>query len=169
MDGYIRRSIGESYPVASIALVTPGRTCTREYRKPGVTKTSGFFRFAGHVWQLEGGSPSSNLMEVKDSEAQGPRREAWSEGSVEQRCEPMDKNRIGGLRRWARGPMTSKPVSIKSAGGKFGGCASKANDLTPGGLAGVPESERRASRGVLTAGQKSAEGIVRECPGRPER
>jgi len=42
----------------------------------------------------EGESPSSNLMEVKDSEAQGRCREAGSEGSVEQRREPMNKNRI---------------------------------------------------------------------------
>lgn len=112
---------------------------------PTANAVGGFFCVPGMIVRYEGGSPSSNLMEVKDSEAQGPRREAWSEGSVEQRCEPMDKNRIRGLRRWARGQVTSKPVSIKSAGGKFGGCASKANDLTPGGLAGVPEVELRAS------------------------
>src|SRR5256885_4195158 len=38
-----------------------------------------------------------NLMEVKGSEAQGRRREAGPEGSVEQRCGPMYKNRIRGL------------------------------------------------------------------------
>jgi hypothetical protein len=35
-----------------------------------------------------------NLMEVKGSEAQGRRREAGSEGSVEQKRGPMYKNRI---------------------------------------------------------------------------
>jgi hypothetical protein len=45
----------------------------------------------------EGESPSSNLMEVKDSEVQGRCREAGSEGSMEQRREPMDKNRIKGV------------------------------------------------------------------------
>jgi hypothetical protein len=35
-----------------------------------------------------------NLMEVKGSEAQGRHREVGSEGSVEQRYGPMDKNRI---------------------------------------------------------------------------
>ena len=35
-----------------------------------------------------------NLMEVKGSEAQGRRREVGSEGSVEQRYGPMNKNRI---------------------------------------------------------------------------
>ena len=33
-------------------------------------------------------------------------------------------------------------------------------DLTPGGLFGVPQAGLRALRDVLTAGQKSAEGIV---------
>jgi len=33
-------------------------------------------------------------MEVSDSEAQGRRREAGSERSVEQRREPMNKNRM---------------------------------------------------------------------------
>jgi len=37
---------------------------------------------------------SSILMEEKDSEAQGRRREAGSERSVEQRREPMNKNRM---------------------------------------------------------------------------
>ena len=41
-----------------------------------------------------GESPATNLMEVKDSKAQGRCREAGSEGSVEQKCEPMNKNRI---------------------------------------------------------------------------
>ena len=35
-----------------------------------------------------------NLMEVKGSEAQGRHRKVGSEGSVEQRYGPMDKNRI---------------------------------------------------------------------------
>ena len=43
---------------------------------------------------LQGGSPCSNLMEVKESEAQGRRCEAGSEGSVERKREPMNKNRI---------------------------------------------------------------------------
>jgi hypothetical protein len=34
----------------------------------------------------------------------------------------MNKNRIGGLRWRASGPRTAKPISIKLAGGKSGGC-----------------------------------------------
>jgi len=80
----------------------------------------------------------------------------------------MDKNRIRGLRRRASGLVTAKPISIKGAGGRFGGCALKAVGLTSGGLRRVPESGLRISRGVLIASQKSAEGIVLER-GRPER
>jgi hypothetical protein len=43
---------------------------------------------------LRGASPRSNQMEVKESEAQGRRREAGSEGSVNRNREPMNKNRI---------------------------------------------------------------------------
>ncbi len=77
-------------------------------------------------------------MEVKGSEAQGRHREVGSEGSVEQTREPMDKNRIRGIRRRASGHMTAKPISIKGAGCKFGGCARKAVELTSGGLVRVP-------------------------------
>jgi len=48
-----------------------------------------------HV-NLEGESPSANLMEVKAREAQGRNREVGSEGSVEQRCEPTNRNWISG-------------------------------------------------------------------------
>ena len=56
--------------------------------------------------------------------------------------------------------MTAKPISIKDADRKFGGCARKAVELTSGDLRRVPESGLRGSRGPLTAAQKSAEGIV---------
>ena len=45
----------------------------------------------------------------------------------------MNKNRIGGLRWRASGQLTAKPISIKLTGGKSGGCASKAVELTSGG------------------------------------
>jgi hypothetical protein len=60
-------------------------------------------------------------MEVKGSEAQGRHREVGSEGSVEQRYGPMDKNWIGGLRRRTSEQLIAKSVSIKDAGGKSGG------------------------------------------------
>ena len=59
---------------------------------------------------------------------------------MEQRREPMDKNRIGGKRRWASGQTMAKPISIKSAGCKSGGCARKAVGLTSGDLPLVVEN-----------------------------
>ena len=59
---------------------------------------------------------------------------------MEQRCEPMDKNRIRGLRRRTSWQVTAKSTSIKGAGGKFGGCALKAASLIAGDLLYVPES-----------------------------
>ena len=79
-------------------------------------------------------------MEVKGSEAQGRRREAGSEGSVEQTYEPMDKNRIRGIRRRASWQLTAKPISIKDADGKFGGRVPKAVELTSGDLLHVADS-----------------------------
>jgi hypothetical protein len=56
--------------------------------------------------------------------------------------------------------MTAKSTSIKSAGGKFGGCALKAVSLIAGDLLYVPESGLRMEQSILTVQQKSAEGIV---------
>jgi hypothetical protein len=55
----------------------------------------------------------------------------------------MNKNRIGGMRRWASWQMTTKPISIKDAGCKSGGCALKATELTSGDLWRVVKSRLR--------------------------
>ncbi|KAJ8136525.1 hypothetical protein OY671_010262, partial [Metschnikowia pulcherrima] len=55
-------------------------------------------------------------MEVKDSEAQGQSREGSSEGSVEQRRGPTNRNRIPGMSRRTSGHMTAKSISIKASG-----------------------------------------------------
>ena len=62
---------------------------------------------------------------------------------MEQRREPMDKNRIGAKRRRASWQMTTKPISIKDAGCKSGGGALKAVELTSGELTLVAESRLR--------------------------
>ena len=95
-----------------------------------------------------------------DSEAQGLHREVGSEGSVEQKREPMNKNRIRGIRRRASGQLTAKPISIKVAGCRSGGCARKAVELTSGDLLCVADLRLKTPQGVLIASQKSAEGIV---------
>ena len=79
---------------------------------------------------------------------------------MEQRREPMDKNRIRGMRCRTSGHMTAKSISIKGTGCKFGGCAQKAVELTSGDLSFVLNSGLRAKRFVLTGRQKSAEGVL---------
>ena len=54
--------------------------------------------------------------------------------------EPMYKNRIRGIRCRTSWPMTTKSISIKGTGCKFGGCVRKAVELTSGDLLGVTES-----------------------------
>jgi hypothetical protein len=99
-------------------------------------------------------------MEVKGSEAQGRRREVGSERSVEQKHEPMYKNRIGGIPCRASGLATAKPISIKGTGCRSGGCVRKDVELTSGDLLLVPESGLRNERSDLTVRQKSAEGVI---------
>ena len=53
---------------------------------------------------------------------------------MEQRREPMYKNRIRGIRCRASGQMIAKPISIKGTGCKSGGCVRKAVELTSGDL-----------------------------------
>ena len=56
--------------------------------------------------------------------------------------------------------MIAKSTVIKGRGGKSGGRAAKAVGLTSGGLRCVLATRLRAPRGILTATQKSAEGII---------
>ena len=111
----------------------------------------------GDYW---GASPLTNLMEVKDSEAQGRDREESSERSVEQRRELMYKNRIRGRRLRTSWQMAAKSVSIKSVGCKSGGCALKVVELTSGGLPFVVEPRLGIGRPVRAGRQKSAEGVL---------
>jgi len=60
---------------------------------------------------------------------------------VEQRREPMNKSRIRGLRWGASEQVIAKPISIKPTGGKSGGCALKAVELTSGDLRHVTQGD----------------------------
>ena len=73
-------------------------------------------------------------MVLTPSRRQRRRREAGSEGSVEQTHEPMNKQRILGIRCRASRHMTAKPLSIKGTGCKSAGCVRKAVELTSGDL-----------------------------------
>ena len=64
----------------------------------------------------------------------------------------------------------AKSIFIKNGKCRSGDCAWKAAGITPGGLSGVVATRLSEPRGDLTAGQKSAEGIVAPATGRrPER
>jgi len=56
--------------------------------------------------------------------------------------------------------MTTKSISIKGTGCKFGGWVRKAVELNSGDLPFVLESRLRFGQSVLTGRQKSAEGVV---------
>jgi len=98
-------------------------------------------------------------MEVKNREAQECNREVAFEGSVDQRCEPMNKKR---MRRKCRTSelVITKSISIKSAKRIFAGCAPKVVELTSGDLPSVCGSGLRRARVNLIGRQKSAESIV---------
>ena len=66
----------------------------------------------------------------------------------------MNKNRIRGLRWRVSERMIAKPISIKLTGGKSGGCASKAAELTSG-------DHRNIYVGSERAGQRVMESITR--------
>ena len=62
---------------------------------------------------------------------------------MKQTYEPMDKNRMGGIRCRASEQLSAKRISIKGTGCKFGGGVRKAVELTSGDLPFVPESGLR--------------------------
>src|SRR5438270_13865376 len=63
-------------------------------------------------------------------------------------------------KRRTSGRLTVKSISINGAKHRSGGCAPKAIELTPGDLPRVVSGRLSRPRGRLTAGQKSADGIV---------
>ena len=79
---------------------------------------------------------------------------------MEQTYEPMYRNRIRGIRCWTSWHVTTKSISIKGTGCKFGGCVRKAVELTSGDLLFVSDSRLMTKRFVVTGRQKSAEGVV---------
>ena len=56
--------------------------------------------------------------------------------------------------------MIAKPISIKDAKRKFGGCAQKAVELISGDLRHVVDSRLRVKQFTLILPQKSAAGIL---------
>ena len=78
----------------------------------------------------------------------------------------MNKNRDTRRKRRTSGQRIAKSISINDAKRRSGGCAPKAIELTPGDLPRVASGRLRRSRGRLTAGQKSAEGVLGQAVGK---
>ena len=93
---------------------------------------------------------------------QGRCREASSEGSMEQTRDLTYRNRIGGTKGGPgeSAPDDEAPIHRGTAGFKSGRCAGKAVRLTSGDLHRVRNSGLRKPRGILTAVQESAEGVI---------
>ena len=79
---------------------------------------------------------------------------------MEQKYEPMYKNRIRGIPCRTSGQMIAKSISIKVTGCRSGGCVRKAVEITSGDLPFVLETRLRNEQSFLTGRQKSAEGVV---------
>jgi len=89
----------------------------------------------------------------------GYRREAGSEGSAEQRCELMDKNRIQGASVGRAGYLPRSPYPSRTRSVDPATAHGRRLSL-PREVCSVSLRRLRPSRGGLTAEQKSAEGIV---------
>src|SRR6516165_8895980 len=95
----------------------------------------------------------------------GYRREAGSEGSVEQRCEPMNKNRIRGANAGRAGDLSRSPYPSRARSVDPAVVHRRRLSL-PREMPRVASGRLRRSRGRLTAGQKSAEGVLGQAVGK---
>src|SRR6266404_3953557 len=90
---------------------------------------------------------------------QGYRREAGSEGSMEQTCESMNKNRIQGVSAGRAGNLPRSPYPSKVRSVDSAIVHGRRLNL-PQEICSVSLRRLRLSKGGLTAEQKSAEGVV---------
>ncbi len=80
---------------------------------------------------------------------------------MEQRREPMKKNRIERRERWTSEPVAAKSISIKGAERRSGGCAWKAVRLTSGGLRRVRDDGLRGAVRLFERGAGVSRGHSR--------
>src|ERR1700674_3759097 len=92
-------------------------------------------------------------------ERKGYRREAGSERSVQQKCESMDKNRVQGVSVGRAGYLPRSPYPSKMRSVDPAAAHGRRLSL-PQEICSASLQRLRLSKGGLTAGQKSAEGIV---------
>ena len=96
----------------------------------------------------------------------GHRREAGSEGSVKQRCEPMNKNRMRGASAGQAGNVSRSPYPSRARSVDPAVVHRRRLSLPREIYFVSPARRLRRPRGRLTAEQKSAEGIVGQAVGK---
>src|SRR5260221_6011791 len=96
----------------------------------------------------------------------GYRREAGSEGSAKQRCEPMNKNRIRGASAGRAGNVSRSPYPSRARSVDPAVVHRRRLSLPREIWSVLPARRPRAPRGRLVAGQKSADGIVGQAVGK---
>jgi len=89
----------------------------------------------------------------------GYRREVGSERSMNQMCESMDKNRIQGVSVGRAGNLPRSPYPSKMRSVDPAAVHGRRLSL-PQEICSVSLRRLRLSQGGLTAGQKSAEGVL---------
>jgi hypothetical protein len=89
----------------------------------------------------------------------GFRREAGSERSMDQMCESMDKNRIQGVSAGRAGNLPRSPYPSRVRSVDPAAVHRRRLNL-PQEICSASPRRLRLSKGGLTAGQKSAEGIL---------
>ncbi len=82
---------------------------------------------------------------------------------MEQKREPMEKNRIERRERWTSELVAAKSISIKSAERRSGGCAWKAVRLTSGGLRRVRDDGLRGAVRFFERGAGVSRGHSRSA------
>jgi hypothetical protein len=95
----------------------------------------------------------------------GYRREAMSEGSAEQTCELMDKNRIQGASVGRAGNVLRSPYPSRTRGVDPATVHGRRLNL-PREICSVSLRRLGPPRDGLTAGQKSAEGVLGHVVGK---
>jgi hypothetical protein len=95
----------------------------------------------------------------------GYRREARSEGSAEQTCELMDKNRIQGASVGRAGNVLRSPYPSRTRGVDPATVHGRRLNL-PREICSVSLRRLGPPRDGLTAGQKSAEGVIGHVVGK---
>src|SRR6478736_4062907 len=105
-------------------------------------------------------------MEVKRyRQRKGCRREARSEGSVQQTCESMDKNRVQGASVGRAGHLPRSPYPSRMRSVDPATVHGRRLSL-PQEICSVSFRRLRVPRGGLIAGQKSAEGVLGHAVGK---